>query len=427
MTSIAGGTTWLTEPRRSQPTSRLLLLAMLLYATSLVKFVVRDPLSTQAGPQGAIELLLVMAASLMLLPALPGLRRKPFVTQVAKAFVLFGALAAVSSIFSYDPILSFAKAICFTLVCGIAVIACDAFKPPQVLKYFYYSVISIFLTGLVLKLVSSGPLFERDEYSGRSRFTMFAWHPGTLADLSALTLLVGALLPKKPPLYLQFFLFGLNIATAARSSSALLVLVLLAMGFATARMRPRLLFVCGCLGMLAALLWWAGLRGTQEATNVAQALYGNKLNEDVTTLSGRKEVWDAAETLIVHSMVLGYGLDGARDVLIENTSWKAGNAHNALIELILTGGLPAALVFLGGWAASARRAWLCGGFTRIRVLGIYGYMVLFGITAPNLTYLQYAALFLVITLDSMAYMESHPQTGEVRLTSLRLAGGEMGI
>jgi hypothetical protein len=84
-------------------------------------------------------------------------------------------------------------------------------------------------------------------------------------------------------------------------------------------------------------------------------------------------------------------------------------------------------VFLGGWAASARRAWLCGGFTRIRVLGIYGYMVLFGITAPNLTYLQYAALFLVITLDSMAYMESHPQTGEVRLTSLRLAGGEMGI
>jgi hypothetical protein len=363
----------------------------------------------------------------MLLPALPGLRRKPFVCQVAKAFVLFGALAAVSSIFSYDPILSFAKAVCFTLVCGIAVIACDAFKPPQVLKYFYYSVIGIFLAGLVLKLASSGPLFERDEYSGRSRFTMFAWHPGTLADLSALTLLVGALLPKKAPLYLQFFLFGINIATAARSSSALLVLVLLAIGFATTRMTRRLLLVCGCLGMLVTLLCWTGLRRTHDAGKVAQALYGDKLGEDITTLSGRKEVWDAAETLIVHSMVLGYGLDGARDVLVENTSWKAGNAHNAIIELILAGGVPAALVFLGGWAGSAKRAWFCGGFTRIRVLGIYGYMVLFGMTAPNLTSLQYAAVFLLITLDSMVYMESYPRMGAARLTSPRLANHEMGI
>jgi O-antigen ligase len=421
MTSRADVTTWPNESKRPQPTSRLLLIAILLYTISLIKFFVRDPLSAQTGPQGAIELLLVMAASLMLIPALPGFRRKPFVSPVARAFVLFGALAAVSSLFSYDPILSFAKAISFTLVCGIAIIASDAFGPRQVIKYFYYSVISIFLIGLVIKLASSGPLFERDDYSGRARFTMFAWHPGTLADLSALTLLVGAFLPKRPPLYLQLLLFCLNIATAARTSSALLLLVLLWVGFAAVRMTPRCLFLCGSVGLLVTLMTWASFQKPHGAAVMGQALYGDKFDEDVTTFSGRIEVWAAAETLVLHSIVLGYGLDGARDMLITNTSWKAGNAHNAVLELILTSGLPGALVFLGGWAGAARRAWLSGRFMRVRVLGIYVYMAVFGITAPNLTYLQYAAAFLIITLDSMLYMESHPQMGVRRDLGLRLS------
>jgi hypothetical protein len=102
---------------------------------------------------------------------------------------------------------------------------------------------------------------------------------------------------------------------------------------------------------------------------------------------------------------LGFGFDGARDALVKGTSWGAGNAHNSLLELILAGGLPATVVFIFGWASSARHAWISRSWLRLRALGIYGYIAAFGMSASNLTYLQYLAVFLIITLDSKLYAE----------------------
>jgi hypothetical protein len=397
------------EKSPSRSASKLLPLALLLYATSLIKFFVRDPLGTQTGPQGPIEVLLVVAAALALVPALRHLHFRPFVTSSAKAFMLFGALAAASAIFSYDPVLSFVKAITFLMVCGIAVTASTEFSPAEVLRCFFYAVLTVLIAGLIWKLASGGPWFQIDDYSGRARFSLFALHPGSLADLAALTLLTSMVLPKRPPIYLEVLLFAVNIATAARTSSALLVLVLLFWGATAVRLTPRTWVLCGILASLATLTVWAGLQLRPHKSggvgSIAESLYGDKLNEDVATLSGRTEVWNAAESLLPKSLILGFGIDGARDVLITETSWGAGNAHNSLLELLLAGGLPATLVFLFAWAGSARRAWLSERRLRLRTLGIYGYIAAFGMTAPNLTYLQYLAVFLIILLDSMLYTQ----------------------
>jgi hypothetical protein len=300
------------------------------------------------------------------------------------------------------------KGLSFLLVCGIAAVASSAFRPAQIIKYVYYSIVIILVTGLIAKLAGGGPLLAVDDYSGRARFTMFAWHPGTLADLCALTLLSSFLLAKRPPLICQVFLLAINLATASRASGALLVVILVSIGVASVRITPRFLFLCCCVGALLTLAMLVAIHKQYQRSDIVsigQALYGDKLDQDLTTLSGRKEVWDVAQPLISQSILLGYGLDGARDVLIKNTSWDAGNTHNSLIDLILAGGFPAMLVFLFGWAAAARRAWQSQGFLRVGALGTYAYIACFGVFSPNLTYLQGLASFLILTIDAMVRAE----------------------
>ena len=384
---------------------------MFLYSASIIKFFDRDPLSINVGPQGPIELALLTLAGLILLLAFHHRYWKFVVTPTAKAFVVFGAIAAASSIFSFYPLLSFVKGLSFVLVCGIAIVAFSAFGSAQVIKYLYYSILILILAGLVVKLVGGGPLLDIDEYSGRVRFTIFMLHPGMLADLSAVTLLSSFLLSKRPPLYCQAFLFAINIAAGSRTSSALLVVILLSSQLASIRLTPRIVSLCCCLASVLAFSVWAGVQKqyfhSTGIASIGQTLYGDKLDKEAATLNGRTDVWDAAAPLISHSIFLGDGLGGSRDVLLNNTSWNwdAGDTHNSLIDLILAGGFPAMLVYLLGWAGAARRAWRSRGFLRFGALGIYAYIAGFGIVSPNLTDLQAVATFLIIAIDTMVFSE----------------------
>lgn len=394
----------------TRPSPRILILAMFLYAVSLIKLFWRDPLSAQVGPQGPIELGLLIMAGLTLMLAFHRRYWKLVVTPSAKAFVAFGAIAVVSSIFSFYPLLSFVKGLCFILVCGIAIVASSAFGSAQVIKYFYYSVLIILAIGLVFKIAGGGPLLEIDEYAGRARFTLFGLHPGMLADLCAVTLLSSLLLSKRPPLYFQVFLFDLNLAADSRTSTTLLIVILLAISLASVRITLRFVFLYCCLGCLLALAMWVGVqtqfRPSIDIASIGQPLYGKNLDEDLPSLNGRTDVWDAAAPLVSHSIFLGYGLGGARDVLVNNTAWGvAGDTHNSLIDLILAGGFPATVVFLLGWAAAARRAWRSRGMLYIGALGIYAYIAGFGIVSPNLTDLQAVSSFLIITIDAMVCAE----------------------
>jgi len=385
-----------------------LFVSMALYSVSLIKFYLRDPLVAETGPQGPLELALVILACLAAAVAFRENRGALSLAPTAKAFAAFGALAAMSSIFSYYPLLSFLKAVSFLLVLGIAVLATSAFRSRHILTYFYYLIVILLVAGCAAKLAGGGPLLLVDEYSSRARFSIFAWHPGTLADLSALTLLSGLLLAKRPPLFCQAFLFAINIATAARASSLLLLAVLVAIGLASARLNPRFLLLCCGAGALLTVGMMFAIHKDYRPADIAamgQGLYGDKLDQDLTTFSGRTEVLSAAAPLLSHCLFLGYGLEGARDVLFHNTTWGAGNTHNALIDLILSGGFPATFIYLLGWTIAARRAWRSQGPLRLAALGTYAYLAGFGMVSPNLTYLQGLASFLILTIDALVHAE----------------------
>jgi O-antigen ligase len=383
---------------------------MVMYAVSLIKFYWRDPLSTQVGPQGFIELALLIMAAFTLLLAFRRRYWKLVVTPSAKAFLAFGAIAVASSVFSFYPLLSFAKGLSFILVCAIAIVASSGFGSAKVLQYLYYSIVIILALELVVKLAGGWPLFDIDDWSGRARLALFGLHPTLLADLSAVTLLSSLLLFKRPPLYCQVFLLAINIAAGSRTSSALLIVIHLAIRLVSLRPTLRFVFINCCLGSLLAVLWvgvQTNYRPSVDIASIGQPLYGDKLEEDLPSLNGRTDVWDAAAPLVSHSLLLGYGMGGSRDVLINNTSrrWVAGDAHNAFIELILAGGLPAVVVFFLGWAGAARRAWRSRGSLHIGALGMYAYIAGFGIVSPNLIDLQGLSTFLIIIIDAMVCAE----------------------
>ena len=392
--------------RRIRPSPRTLFFAMLLYAVSFVKFFDRDPLSAQVGQQGPIELALLVTVAVTLIVAFHRHFGKLVVAPSAKAFLVFGAIAMVSSVFSFYPLLSLAKGLSFILVCTIAIVASSAYKPDRVIKYLYYSIVMILGIELAVGIVGGRPLLDIDDYSGRARLSLFGLHPTLLGELSAVTLLLGFLLSKRPPLCYQVFLFAVAIASGSRAGATLLVVILLAMLLAFVWRNLRSVALGCCLGSLFACMF-VGIRVNDrpfvDIASIDRPLYGDTLARDLPTFNGRTDVWKAATPALAHSVFLGYGLGGARDVLVNNTSWdwEAGDSHNALIDLILAGGFPAVLIFLLGWAGAVRRAFRSRGSLRIAALAIYAYIVGFGIVAPNLTNLQALSTFLIIMVDAM--------------------------
>ncbi|MGA8671901.1 MAG: O-antigen ligase family protein [Terracidiphilus sp.] len=424
MTSALDEANWPRTQKREYAASWILLVAISLYSASLMKFFVRDPLSADPGLQGPIELALLILAGITLLLAFHRRYLGLFLTPSAKAFLVFGGLAIASSIFSYDRSLSFARGVMFILVCCIAIGACNAFTPQQVIKYLYYSVFLIVIAGLAIRIASHVPLLETDDYSRRARLSIFALDPGSLADLCAVVLLSSFFLSKRPAVYCQLFFLAISIATSSRASTALLVLALVVLGLTLGRLTPRVLLLCGLLGAVLTLaIWIAPSDPNSPASTIAslgQNIYGDKLHEDLPTLNGRTEVWHVAGPLILRSMFFGFGLDGVRNILLSHTSWPAGHAHNAMLDLILAAGVPATLVFLVGWGGSIGRALHCRRTIRIKALVLYSYMAAFGITEANLTLLQFLAVFLIITVDSILCVECLPQADSARALRIQL-------
>ena len=112
--------------------------------------------------------------------------------------MVFAATALLSSVFSYWPVLSLIKGGMLVAILFVAIALCATRPAEEVLGYFYWSALVIIAAGMCLKFAYHEPLFDIDEYSGRARLTVFALHPGSLADLSALTILIGRLMPRRP-------------------------------------------------------------------------------------------------------------------------------------------------------------------------------------------------------------------------------------
>lgn len=62
-----------------------------------------------------------------------------------------------------------------------------------------------------------------------------------------------------------------------------------------------------------------------------------------TTFTGRTEIWEVANRLIVANPLFG---NGFRTKILTDSGWMAGHAHNAFLDKTLVGGIPLLLMFI---------------------------------------------------------------------------------
>jgi O-antigen ligase len=372
------------------------------YVLSAVKFSNRDPLSTQTGMQAYLEIGLV-AVSLITAVALAGRRgERPRPSAPALGFGAFAVLAMLSSVFSYWPALSIIKASMLLAILATTVLLCASRPPAEILRNFYWSALAVVVLGIGLKLFSGQPLFDVDEYSGRLRFTVFAWHWGSLADFVALAALVGRLIPKRPPWPCQLLLISVNLATCARTSNVTLILIMIAASLWAAGMTVRTVAAVASAAAAAALIAWIVVTTNVPVDRIPfERFYGDKMNlEEITTLNGRTGVWEESQSLVRSSLIFGYGLEGTRAAILREFEW-AGHVHNAYLELLLSGGLAGLLVFVIGWGSAIVRGVQTTSPAKPHIVGLYVYMIFCGLTDPNLTLLQCLPVFLIVSADAL--------------------------
>jgi hypothetical protein len=386
------------------------MVAVFLYAASTMKFFDRDPLSQQVGPQGPIQLVVLIAIILAFAVTIRRYAQRVIIPSSAYAYLTFGVFALVSSAFSFYPLLSFSKGVAFLLACAAAILACSLFRAADVIKYLYYSFTIILAAQLVIKVATGFPVLSFDETSGRTSLNLAGLHPTLLGELSSVVLLSGLLLRKRPPLYCQAFLFVMAVLSGSRTGSTLLFVAIVITWLLSVRLDPRFVSLYCGLGCFLVLLLIGALMSDRLSSGIValtRPLYGDTVSRDVSSLDGRTDVWDAAAPALAHSIILGYGLGGARDALVNNTSkfWVAGDSHNAYVELALAGGLFAVLIYLTGWAVAVWRASRSRGALRVGALAVYIYIAAFGVVAPDLTNLQALCTFLIITTDALVCQE----------------------
>ena len=405
-----GPQTWNVETREDPRFRQLAYVIGLIYSISFCKYVKRDPLSGSLGIEAVLEtgsVALAFALSLML--ALCGGRRRFGPLPAMYLLALFGVFTAVSAFRSFSPSLSFTKSVLYCAVLGMSYLLAQMGFSWEFLRGIYTGFVSILLLGLGVGAAfpSRFPLIHSEEWTERNRLSIFDTHPNTLAELCAMTFLLGWILGARRRWWAQVLLVAINLLAGEKTATAALVLVSGLCFLLERRWSPvraaGIVLATGVVAVIAVLgiTDVANVIPAKYAAKGAEAIYGTKTGNELQTMDGRAEVWAKGVELAENGVLVGYGIEGAREALLKAVSWS-GQAHNGFLEIVLDGGCLGAALFLFGWLMLARegmrgrREWV------VRVGALHGLMLILAIIGPVWEFYSYLAEALGISLAYLA-------------------------
>jgi O-antigen ligase len=247
------------------------------------------------------------------------------------------------------------KGVLFLVVLGTGYLTSQTDLGRRYFRSIYWSYAVLLVVGLIVGWVfpHQYPLLSADEYSGRTRLSVFDTFPGTMGEDMVFLLLLVPLIRAKFGWLSQIFLFLMVVFSGGKTSTAMLC-ILLAIRFVFGLRRWRswrtVAVVLGTASVAAfGVLLFLGSGGQGHLfAHLAEAIYGRQVAADAVSFDGRLALWTASLNLLMeNAQVLGYGFDGTRAVMLSVASW-AGNSHNGYLELALTGGLLGFVFFLIG-------------------------------------------------------------------------------
>jgi O-antigen ligase len=361
--------------------TRLATVAGFLYAVSMQKYATRDPLSANVGFQGIIEILSVIGAFSCILAASVKARREYRTSAASVCFFAFSLLTLASSWRSYSPALSFVKGALLLIVLATGYLASQAGLGRQFLLSIYRNYATLLVVGFVIGVLlpNQYPLFSVDDYSGRTKLSLFATHPGVTSECCGVLILLAPLLDPKPRWISLFVLVSVNFLAGEKvATGALVALLVIRFLWGQERLgRTALITATAMLGVVLTL--WVFLFASSHAfdslSHAATTVYGTKMDTEMGSLNGRTNLWRGAIGIIGNSPLLGYGVDGARDMLLRLEPWS-GQSHNGFIEVALESGLFGLCFFVTGVMCVLNACLRAGRAFRISALPLLAYLLL---------------------------------------------------
>jgi O-antigen ligase len=330
------------------------------------------------------------------------------------AFVLF---AFASSLWAYDPALTFRRVVVFVCVGYAAWSVARAWTLPEILSFTVVSCMTVLTVSLGLEIMRG----QFHPFDGGFRM-MGLTHPNNHAQECAALIFCSIaavrLVPEHRRFYILTTIAGFVFMLLTRSRTSFLA-VLLALGFGALYIMPkRRVFGVGLV--MAAVAITVLVFGPDLLDSAKHALLMGRQESaaDVGTLTGRTELWSELLTYVASRPVLGYGFEGfwgpehTASVSL-SLGWVVPHAHNGYVEMLLDLGLVGLILFvvalLSGVVHAQRRLRLSPGDTEaLFSITLLVWVMVAMISEKVLPQTHYAAFLTMVVLAREAVTSPVP-------------------
>ncbi|MFO0912486.1 MAG: O-antigen ligase family protein [Pirellulales bacterium] len=270
--------------------------------------------------------------------------------------------ALITAPIAYSPIQSAAGALGLFCVLTFAASVVATKSEGQIIRPILFA-LTIYIIGSWIAFVVF-PEFGRDPYDeaamgGELRFGGLS-HPNCTGRLCALALAMSLIAIRRRHIS-RFFGGGLALlagitllATGSRTAMLGAMCAVSLLGWR--HLNDSLRIVAGLVGtiVVSLALFGSGLGVLQPNMNEVMARSSRSGDvEEVTSLSGRTELWRDSWARFMEKPLTGHGYACARFVLA-GRDWETHHAHHQLLNVLLTTGV------VGGFCIAAALLWMIG-------------------------------------------------------------------
>lgn len=304
-------------------------------------------------------------------------------TRTEKLIVGYAALAALSTLWSAAPALTFIRAAQLTTIALLAIAAVRVLGERSAL-WMACATVAVYVivcAALAATLPFAAQTYESEE---GFRFSWFSLHPieaGSLTAIGVLGLFSTSLEPLRSHGPRRGRLFGIPALFYVAALGAVLVLTnsrgpllaclagaaVLVLLQVEVRTRTALVLTGGTLaGAYVAVgpdlgRWLSELANQDNA--ITRLLFRGETADTLLQLNGRLDLWDTVRPAIAAHPFLGYGYQASRAILLDAADWAA-YAHNALLQTVLDLGIVGTIALLAivvvgvfGFARGRQHGW----------------------------------------------------------------------
>ncbi|MQB40610.1 O-antigen ligase family protein [Rhizobium sp. ICMP 5592] len=272
---------------------------------------------------------------------------------------LYGLLAIASGVWSLTPAYTVANALGFVAYLMLACLCVSVLGLQATLRLATFTLLAFVVLGLVAAIVlPDAAWLPPSAFEADFRLRGLSGHPNVLGEQAAVLVTFAIICYRRGILNRWVFIaaliagFGALIAAESRTSAAAVIIVWIVIELRERRYLWPMAGIALLVGAIA--LPFIAIGGFPSMSSFLGLLARSGSATEITTLTGRTELWAVASELIARKPLFGWGFNGTEALMMgsvgRNFAGDPVNAHNMYVQTLLCmgflGSLPA-FAFLG--------------------------------------------------------------------------------